>query len=164
MSHLQWSVSHAVFVTEIDDEHKEIFEALWQLRKHLAAHRAPSETRDRTQRLTTCIVEHFAHEERLMRAARYPSIAWHKQQHTAALRRVRQFVAAIEKDDALAGTALVRYLDSWLNNHTRLADRMLGAFLRNHRRAAVLTFQYASRPAGSGKWKDAQGQQLSPPA
>ena len=33
MRSMKWSTSHAVFVTEIDDEHKEIFEAVSELQK-----------------------------------------------------------------------------------------------------------------------------------
>ena len=162
MPQLQWSTSHAVFVAEIDDEHKEIFEALWRLRKGLAAGDPEPEIRTKTQRLTTSIAGHFAHEQRLMRAARYGSMRWHKQQHDAAARRVRQFVQGIEQGDAEAGTELVRYLSSWLSNHTQIADRMLGAFLRNHRRAGKLTFRFATRPVESCDWVDANGEKLPP--
>ena len=33
MRTLKWSTSHAVFVTEIDDEHKEIFDAIAEFEK-----------------------------------------------------------------------------------------------------------------------------------
>ena len=94
MRSLKWRTSHAVFVTEIDDEHKEIFEMVSNLQKALSGSGPSLEIRKLTQRLTACIVGHFAHEERLMQAARYGSINWHKQQHDAARRRVGQFVLA----------------------------------------------------------------------
>ena len=162
MRSLKWRTSHAVFVTEIDDEHKEIFEMVSNLQKALSGSGPSLEIRKLTQRLTACIVGHFAHEERLMRAARYDSMDWHKQQHTAARRRVGQFVLQIEQGDPKAGVALVEYLTSWLRDHTRLADRMMGAFLRNHRRICKLTFRAGTIPLDSCAWVDANGDRIDP--
>jgi hemerythrin len=39
MRSLKWSTSHAVFVTEIDDEHREIFGAVADLQNLLSGHR-----------------------------------------------------------------------------------------------------------------------------
>jgi hemerythrin-like metal-binding protein len=74
MRSLKWRTSHAVFVTEIDDEHMEIFEVLSSVQKVLTSRSPLVEIRKITQRLTACVVGHFAHEERLMRAARYASM------------------------------------------------------------------------------------------
>ena len=92
MRSLKWSTSNAVFVTEIDDEHKGIFDALSNVQKALTSRRPLPEICGLTQRLVSSIVGHFAHEERLMRAARYDSLRWHKQSHDAAHRLVSQFV------------------------------------------------------------------------
>jgi hemerythrin len=162
MRALKWSTSHAVFVTEIDDEHKEIFEAVSDLQKALSGRSAAPDTGKSMERLIVCIVEHFAHEERLMRAARYGSMRWHKQQHDNARRRVEQFVPRIEQGDAKAGLELVEYLTSWLRDHTRLADRMMGAFLRNRRRCVKLTFRAGTRPMDACDWVDSKGGKFSP--
>src|ERR1035438_3997962 len=131
MPSLKWSTSHAVFVPEIDDEHKEIFEAVVDLQRALTSGGTPKETVKLTQHLVASIAGHFAHEERLMRAARYSSLRWHMQLHDAARKRVGHFVPRIEQGDTKAGIALVAYLTSWLTEHTRLADRMMAAALRN---------------------------------
>ncbi|MGA2116473.1 MAG: hemerythrin family protein [Bryobacteraceae bacterium] len=162
MRSLKWSTSHAVFVTEIDDEHKEIFEALSGLQAAISSPRPSPEIGKLTERLIASIVGHFAHEERLMRAALYSSRNWHKRQHDAAKRRVGQFVLQIERGDPKAGVELVGYLTAWLRDHTRLADRMLGAFLRNHRRVCKMTFRAGTQPAESRDWVDANGERIDP--
>jgi hemerythrin len=159
---LKWSASHAVFVTEIDDEHKEIFAALSNLRGALSGGSPVSEIRELTEHLTACIVGHFAHEERIMRAARYGSMNWHKRQHDAAGKKVGQFVRQIDQGDSQAGVALVEYLTSWLHEHTRLADRMMGAFLRNHRRIGRVTFQAGTKPVDACAWTDTKGYKFDP--
>ena len=159
---MQWSTSNAVFVTEIDDQHKEIFEAVGRVQEVLAARSPSLEIRKAIDRLISSIVGHFAHEERLMRAARYASLRWHKQSHNAARRRVEQFVRRIEEGDPAAGGEMVDYLTSWLNDHTRVADQMMGAFLRNQRRCMKLTFRAGTRPVDACTWVDVNGDAFNP--
>ena len=152
-----------MFVPDVDDEHKEIFEAVVELQKALTADAPAPELCRLTNDLATRAVEHFAHEERLMRAARYDSLRWHKQQHDGARRQVSQFAARIEKGGRMAGFELVEYLSSWLANHTRVADRMMGAFLRNERlRLGKVTFQAGTRPLDSCEWVSAKGDRFTP--
>jgi hemerythrin len=160
---LTWSTSHAVFVPEIDDEHKAIFEAVAALQNAISSPAPPAEIRKSIERLTDCIAEHFAHEERLMRAARYGSIRWHQLQHRHARRRVEQFVLQIEQGDSNAAPELVKYLTSWLPYHARLADRMMGAFLRNRQRAMwKVTFQAGTKPIDACEWVDTRGEKFQP--
>jgi hemerythrin len=98
-----------------------------------------------------------------MAAARYGSLRWHKQAHYAARRRVQQFVVRIEQGEQKAGGELVEYLTSWLNDHTGVADRMMGAFLRNHQRCMwKLTFRAGTRPADSCTWVNTNGDKFDP--
>lgn len=158
---LKWSTSHAVFVTEIDDEHKEIFAAVSNLQAAAAGPLTAAHTL--ADRLATCIVEHFAHEERLMHAARYSGLRWHREQHQNARRQVGQFVSRIEAGDAQAIPGLVDYLTAWLPNHARIADRMMGASLRNHDRVLwKLTFSAGTRPKDACAWVDADGNRFDP--
>jgi hemerythrin-like metal-binding protein len=157
MRSLKWSTSHAVFVTEIDDEHKEIFEAVSSLQD------LGNEPGRVAQRLVKCIDGHFAHEERLMRAARYSGLAWHKRQHENARRRVEQFILQMEQGDAEARSALVQYLSDWLRAHTRLADKMMAASLRNHERfLCKVTFRAGTKPMDACAWVDADGDRFDP--
>lgn len=158
MRRLQWTISHAVFVSEIDDQHREIFEALSDL-----ADAAPSEARAAAARLTVRIADHFAHEERLMRAARYQSFRWHKRRHDAARHRVGDFVYRMESGDARAVGELVEYLTGWLHDHTRVADRMMGAALRNHQRCMwKLTLHASTAPVEGRAWVTADGEPFAP--
>jgi hemerythrin len=135
-----------VFVTEIDDEHKEIFAAVGDLQEALSGGALSKPISDLTSQIAAAVHGHFLHEERLMRASRYPSFGWHKRLHDAARKRVRQFIGRLSQGDATAGAELAEYLKAWLHDHTRLADQMLGAFLRN-RRLYKMTIQARSKEA-----------------
>jgi hemerythrin len=163
MPRLQWTSSHAVFVAEMDDEHREIFDALAALRTALAGHMAAPEIRRLTGVLTTRIQEHFAHEERLMRAARYCSYRWHKQRHEGAVRKVAQFAKRLGRGDTAAGPELIDFLSNWLNDHTRVADMMLGAFLRNHQRGLYrMSFRAGTKGPDEVAWLDTRGETFVP--
>jgi hemerythrin len=162
---LKWNTSHAVFVTEIDDEHKEIFAAVADCHEIFAGGGGRLEARPAIERLTTRIAEHFAHEERLMRAARYSALSWHKKLHDAAGRRVNEFVVRIEQGDPKAGPEMVEALTSWLHTHTRLADRMMAAALRNHMRCMwKVTFSAGTKPLEACSWVTIDGEPFEPPA
>lgn len=162
MRSLKWDLSHAVFVTDIDDDHKEIFSALARIQSALCD---PSSTPNQTalaETLARKVEDHFAHEERLMRAARYGLFSWHKRSHDAARKHVARFIRRVGRGDPAAGPALITYLTDWLHHHTRLPDRMLGAFLRNHRRAAKIVFTAGTKSPDSGAWVDSRGEPFEP--
>ena len=159
---LKWTSSHAVFVEEIDDDHKEIFAVVGEIQTVLSGDRPPDTLKELTRRLAVRIEDHFAHEERLMRAARYGLLSWHKRCHDAARQRVSRFIRRMDRGDAGAGPALVGYLTAWLWNHTRLPDRMLGAFLRNERLAAQIVFTAGTKAPDACTWVDSRGDRFDP--
>ncbi len=76
-----------------------------------------------------------------------------------------QFMERIEAGETDAGSALVDYLTGWLHDHTRLADMMLGAFLRNHRRGLCkVTFRAGTKPIEACEWVDSNGERFDPGA
>jgi hemerythrin-like metal-binding protein len=133
----KWKNSNSVFVPDIDHEHRTIFEATGELQRALRDNRPLFQIQEILHRLIACTEDHFAHEEKLMRSSRYLSFEWHKQQHDTVRKRMRQYVPLIEGGDAEAGTALIEFLTGWLNDHTAVADRMMGAFLRNQQRTLI---------------------------
>ena len=162
MAGLKWSESHAVFVPEIDDDHKDIFAAVAELDEASNGGDLP-QLRKVTQRLSTRMADHFAHEERLMRAARYESLRWHKQRHDGARKRVEAFSARFEAGELPAAAALAQYIRTWLPDHAAIADRMMGAALRNHRLSTwKVTFQAGTKPLDSCSWVRADGEPFEP--
>jgi hemerythrin len=133
----KWSKSNAVFVPTIDDEHRTIFKATSELQQALLNGAPLFEVQEILHRLIASAEDHFAHEEKLMRGARYLSFDWHKQQHDTARKRFRRYAPLIENGDQQAGHELVEFFTNWLNDHTAVTDRMMGAYLRNQDRARI---------------------------
>jgi hemerythrin-like metal-binding protein len=129
-----WTKQYAVYVPELDAEHRAIFTMAAEV-EHAAAARAP---KARLQEMIRALVahaeDHFTHEERLMRETRYEAFEWHKKQHDGVRRRLKEYGKRIAADDRQAPAELLHYLSHWLHDHTALTDRMLGARLRNFNR------------------------------
>lgn len=134
MALFHWTSEHAVFVPEIDAEHRAIFDAAAELERAATAHAPQSRLREMVRALAGHAEDHFAHEERLMRQARYEALDWHKKQHDGLRRKLKQFAGRIENNDREAPSALLHYLAAWLRDHTAVADRLMGARLRNFER------------------------------
>jgi hemerythrin len=136
---LRWTPEQAVHVPEIDAEHQEMFRLAADLRQALLAGDKTGHMELLCRRLAAELNGHFSHEERLMRDAEYPAYEWHQRQHRTA----RAKMAALERDvhrgerqpifDSLESLA------AWIRDHTSVADRMVGSYLRNYWRAREFT-------------------------
>lgn len=130
----EWNDTHSVHVPAVDDEHRQILRLCDDLQGALMAGAATSEVQSLVDDLVIHTAQHLSHEERQMRAAGYPLYAWHHRQHHTARLRVRALERRIRRGDRDAAIELLDFLAVWLRDHIRLADRMLGAYLRNHQR------------------------------
>jgi hemerythrin len=130
----EWSEAHAVYIPEVDEEHQQIFRLCDDLQRAMIAGAATPEVLSIVDDLVIHAAQHFSHEEREMREAGYSLYAWHRRQHHAARTRIRLLERRVRRGDRDAAIELLEFLSGWLSDHVRLADRMLGAYLRNHQR------------------------------
>lgn len=70
-----------------------------------------------------------------MEETNYLSRAWHRQQHDSARKRLKGFLAGITESDTEQAALLLEFLAGWMRDHVTVADRMMGAHLRNHKRS-----------------------------
>jgi hemerythrin-like metal-binding protein len=89
-------------------------------------------------RLARHTTAHCAHEECLMRSSGYPLYEWHRRQHLAIRSQVDRLARSIRRRRQQLAVAHLNALGRSLANHIRLADRMLGAYLRNYQRAQAV--------------------------
>ncbi|HJT90108.1 MAG TPA: hemerythrin family protein [Bryobacteraceae bacterium] len=135
MREFRWNQENEVFLSHLDAEHRDLFQVADGLQQAILGGTVAAGLRPYIQKLSDHLEEHFSHEEWLMQSVRYPSYAWHKQQHEAARRRMKLFIPLIESGDAEAADVFLDFLAGWLHDHTSLTDRMLAAYVRNYERA-----------------------------
>jgi hemerythrin len=121
----------------MDAEHRALFQIAADLQRAILSRTPPEKFRAILRNLLAHVEEHFQHEERTMRTAAYPSYEWHKRQHDTVRKQAKFLVRRIAEGDTDAPSQLLEFLSRWLDDHTRLTDRMLAAFLRNAKRGDV---------------------------
>lgn len=134
MALFRWSDTYSVYLPEIDAEHRSLFQIAAELHKALLACARPEKFRAVLRNLLAHTEGHFQHEERLMRAVDYPSYEWHKRQHDTVRKRAKALARRMMNGDTDAPMLLLEFLNVWLQDHIRLTDRMMGAYLRNQDR------------------------------
>jgi hemerythrin len=134
---LCWESSNEVFVPEIDAEHQALFRMIDELRRMIKAGGDPAGIKAGIRALRSEMEAHFGHEERMMSDSVFWGASWHKSQHGTARKRLRNASRADEKGDTVKAERELKALGSWLNDHSAIADRIMGAFLRNRGRAAA---------------------------
>ncbi|HUO31564.1 MAG TPA: bacteriohemerythrin [Bryobacteraceae bacterium] len=134
MRKVQWNTSHAVHVPDVDDEHQALFRLCNELQSALSSGARSRQINSTLHELSDHMAKHFAHEEREMRASRYSLYPWHRRQHRAAHSRFTLLEECIRNGDRAGALDSLAAVCRWLDDHIRLADRMLGAHLRNYQR------------------------------
>ena len=126
-----------MYVPEIDSQHQEMFSLAAELRQALLERddRIHLEALERC--LAAAVATHLADEERLLHAANYPALEWHRRQHQTALSKLAALQHGIEAGDRQSSFDALEALAAWMRDHISIADRMAGAYLRNHWRAAA---------------------------
>jgi hemerythrin len=132
----QWSCAHLVHLDEVDAEHRELFRQAGELHQAVLREADPKLIRTMLRVLVNAITAHFAHEESMMEVSGYSGFEWHRRQHRGATQAVLALSRKVQKGDLEAAKELLVFLAGWLEDHTSVTDRMMGAYLRNYARAA----------------------------
>ncbi|MEH6824533.1 MAG: bacteriohemerythrin [Motiliproteus sp.] len=82
-------------------------------------------------RLLDYAMEHLSAEEALMQEHDYPDYAAHKALHNETAADLFEFDLRLLAGDPEESRAFLQFLTDWLNNHIRVTDRALAAFLKH---------------------------------
>jgi len=137
MRNFEWNVALTVDVPTMDEEHQQVLRLCDDLQRAMMAGAPTPDVHSVVDGLVIHVAQHFSHEERDMRRTGYAQYQWHRRQHHAASSKLRVMERRIRRGDRDAAIELLDFLSAWLADHVRLADRMLGAHLRNYQRALV---------------------------
>ncbi len=124
-----------MYVPELDDEHKTLFRLGDEIYETMLESAGLSAVAEKVQEFSVAMASHFVHEETLMRSSRYPSRAWHRGQHDRMRAKIAEMERSVEQGDREAVLLAIDCISAWLQTHTAVSDRMLGAYLRCHRRS-----------------------------
>jgi hemerythrin-like metal-binding protein len=129
MAFLQWTTTLPMGDPGLDADHQQLIEYINELHAVVTAGGG-----DGLQELLAKLVrythQHFTREEAFLRAAGYPGLAEHVQQHQEMMSRVNDFARRIGEADPQPGVELYLFLSNWLATHVRQADMAAAEFVR----------------------------------
>ncbi|HKN22684.1 MAG TPA: bacteriohemerythrin [Terracidiphilus sp.] len=132
MAELIWGDKNALGFRGIDDEHKELFEAVRAIESAMARTAEPAAMGALLKKLVAAAGTHFASEEAMMREAKYPGLALHAANHQRLIEKVEAFAARHGQGGVAVNQHAVTFLRDWLLHHIESDDARLGAWLKEH--------------------------------
>jgi hemerythrin-like metal-binding protein len=130
LTELNWRDKYAVGFRGIDDEHKELFEAVRGIESTMTRNAEPAETAVLLTKLVAATGKHFASEEAMMRGAKYPGLALHAANHQRLMEKVEAFAARHGRSGVAVNQHAMSFLRDWLLHHIESDDARLGAWLK----------------------------------
>ena len=127
-----WSNDLATGVSEIDNQHKEIFARFDKLFAACSEGRGKDEVLALLNFLQDYVKEHFTAEERLQLRHGYPDYAEHKGEHARFIADVARQSAELKAAGATLSLVIMtnKTLTSWLSKHIRKRDMEVAAYVR----------------------------------
>lgn len=125
---MMWTDSLSIGVTEIDDQHKELFKRIDAFNAALHTEKSKEETLKVLDFLSQYVVTHFRNEEAIQRRYNYPRYAEHHQIHEDFIKTVGEITEDIRKGGVtnIASSVVAMTLANWLVNHISIQDKALG--------------------------------------
>ena len=131
-STFEWKDAYSVKVNAFDTQHKKLFALINELHTAMASGHGKDIAKDVLDRLLDYTVHHFAAEERLMSAHKFPGYIAHKGEHKALTDKVLAFKKEFEAGTSNVTPQLMTFLQQWLRNHIQSVDQQYSAFLNAH--------------------------------
>lgn len=120
MDLIRWEEKYSVGVSEIDNQHQQLFKVLNNFILNFGAGNSRDELRSVLEEMINYMDYHFTSEERYIR--QHPEFEKHRRQHYDFVQKTLQ----LQKDFVEQGTAIspeiLKFLITWLKNHILLMD------------------------------------------
>jgi len=133
MSLFAWKSEFDVGHSEIDSQHKRLFEIAAELHAAMLAGKGHAALDRILSSLIAYTKLHFATEEGLMQKHHYPDYSHHKAEHDSLTGQVLAFQKEFQSGQKTITIDLMKFLSGWLTHHIGGTDRKIAAFLGNRR-------------------------------
>ncbi len=129
---IEWTPELSTSVTEIDEQHKELFRRINSLLDACGSGQGKGEVGRVIGFLEDYVVTHFGTEERYMAETRYHAAATHKEEHRYFIGQIADLKRKFLEEGSGVHVVLltIRTAIEWLSSHIRKTDRALGEYLK----------------------------------
>jgi hemerythrin len=128
---MEWSDALDIGVGAMNDEHREILNAMNEIYDAHASGGRGQRIMDLVSRLGDLCVRHFADEERYMMMIGFPGLNTHKIIHDNLMHGYMRHASAIRSAGGKANDEFFGFLQRWLVEHFKGADASYGAYSIN---------------------------------
>ena len=120
-----WSHQFSCGVKLVDDQHKGLVDLINEMHNHATGNiEQEKDYFDRViQEAIKYVKVHFATEEKLMIATRFPGYAEHKKEHRDFIIAVAQNIRDYQAGKRLTISAFTRFLKDWVLSHIAVMDK-----------------------------------------
>jgi hemerythrin-like metal-binding protein len=123
MALFTWNDEYSVGVQSIDKQHKKLFGMVNELHDAMSAGKGSQLAPAIIERLANYAQEHFAHEEDMMKLAKYPDFANHRAEHDKLVGEVARMARGIGDGSVGLAMRLQEFLCNWLKTHIAQRDK-----------------------------------------
>ena len=130
MSLFQWDESYSVGHSEIDAQHKRLFQLADDMNTAMAAGKGKQLLSQTLANLINYTKGHFSSEERLMQRYNYPEYLQHKAEHDKLTAQVLAFQNDFSAGRTMLSIDLMLFLKNWLSHHIGQIDRKVASYIK----------------------------------
>jgi hemerythrin len=127
-----WSSTFSVGVKLIDEQHKGLVELINELFNHVTG----DENEERAyfdkviEQAVRYIRVHFATEEKIMLATKFPGYGEHKKEHQNFVLKVAENIKEYQQGKKLSLAAFTKFLKEWALSHIAIMDKKYFEYFR----------------------------------
>jgi hemerythrin len=119
----QWTEEYSVGISEIDDQHKTLFELIDRIHTGILEHKGTAACVQVLDELIDYTRIHFGLEQSLMHMGHYPEYEAHCALHRDLVAEVESMQSKIHSGSAAISFELLHFLRNWLSKHILGEDK-----------------------------------------
>jgi len=129
-----WSDDFLIGIEELDYEHRCLIDDVNELHRELLEHVDTTRIKDTLSRILTRMQAHFALEEHVMVAHKYPYYSQHKVEHESLLDDYTDLISRFEGEMKLGDQENIEsVLRHWIVDHIRTSDKKMSLMIESGR-------------------------------
>src|ERR1035438_3687396 len=118
----EWKTEYAVNIPSVDTQHQGLFAIGRELHLAMCTGKGNAVLSPILDKLVKYTVQHFNHEEILMRSNQYPGFVQHKAEHDALVKKVLAFQADFNSGRSALPVQVLQFIKEWLEHHIKKSD------------------------------------------
>lgn len=132
MAFMNWGPHFSLGIRAVDQEHMRLVVIINELHDKMQAGQGKDVLASILDQLILYTVQHFEHEEALLKQHGYPQLIEHKAQHEALKQKVGEFNNRLTIGyNGLIAIEMLKFLKNWLAQHIQQEDKAYARFLNS---------------------------------